>query len=74
MPKIAKHLKMIASATALAAATTVLFAQPASIPIAGAIEQLKAGDYLWAPQIAREGLVMVVINPKLQQPRRWLSA
>ena len=67
MPKIATLLNVIASLMALTAVNTGLFAQAAPTPVAGAIEQLKAGDYLWAPQIAPDGPVVVVINLKLQR-------
>ncbi len=33
----------------------------------GAIEQLKPGQYLWAPQIAPQGPVMVIVNLRTQR-------
>ena len=52
----------ILSATPSAAAQTVL---PA--PTDGAIEQLKPGEYLWAPQIAPLGPVTIIISLKTQR-------
>ena len=43
------------------------FAQTSPQPVDGPIEQLKPGDYLWAPQIAPEGPVTIIINVKTQR-------
>ena len=47
----------------LAAAETT----PPPMPIDGAIEQLKPGGYLWAPQIAPRGPVTIVISLTTQR-------
>jgi hypothetical protein len=36
-------------------------------PVDGPIEQLKAGEYLWAPQIAPEGPVTMIISVNTQR-------
>lgn len=40
---------------------------PATIPSDGAIGALKAGDYLWAPQLAPAGPVMVIVSLATQR-------
>ena len=43
------------------------FATPAPAPSDGAIEQLKPGGYLWAPQIAPRGPVTIIISLATQR-------
>lgn len=45
----------------------VATAQTAPASVDGRIEQLKPGEYLWAPQIAPEGPVTVIVSLKTQR-------
>lgn len=49
------------------AATPAPFSTPAPIPTDGAIGALRAGDYLWAPQLAPSGPVMLIISLATQR-------
>jgi L,D-transpeptidase catalytic domain len=46
---------------------TMLCAQTPPAPVDGAIEELKPGEYLWAPDIAPEGPVTVIISLATQR-------
>lgn len=41
--------------------------QPAPVVQPGAIEQMKPGDYLWAPQVAPDGPVTMIVSLKAQR-------
>lgn len=59
--------RRIALGFALALATMAR-AAPAPAPMLdGAIEQMKPGAYLWAPEIAPEGPVMIIVSLKTQR-------
>jgi L,D-transpeptidase catalytic domain len=58
--------------TALAALSIALFAVPlaaqlSSAPVDGAIEAMKPGEFLWAPNIAPQGPVTMIISLKTQR-------
>ena len=59
----------IANAFALLAimAVSPVFAQVPPPQIDGAIEQFKPGDYLWAPDIAPQGPVMIIVSGRDQR-------
>ena len=66
MGKITNSFTLKTTAIAVLIVTPLL-AQPEMVSKPGPIEGLKPGDYLWAPQIAPEGPVIVVVNLKLQR-------
>nr|WP_299857916.1 L,D-transpeptidase [Sphingomonas bacterium] len=41
--------------------------QSAPVEVDGQIEQLKPGEYLWAPQIAPEGPITIIVSLRLQR-------
>jgi hypothetical protein len=60
-------LAICAAALSLLCVTAPLTAQLPSAPVDGAIEAMKPGEYLWAPDIAPQGPVMVIISLTTQR-------
>ncbi|MFV0624503.1 L,D-transpeptidase [Sphingomonas sp. ac-8] len=54
-------------AAALPAAAAPQQPAPTALSVVDAVQQLKPGGYLWAPQIAPAGPMMVVVSLKLQR-------
>jgi L,D-transpeptidase catalytic domain len=57
----------ILAALLLLFSPALLFAQGLPPPVDGAIEAMKPGDFLWAPDIAPQGPVTMIISLKIQR-------
>lgn len=55
------------AAIPVASTSASAVAQTAPVSVDGPIEQLKPGEYLWAPEIAPEGPVTLIVSLKTQR-------
>ncbi|MDO9361865.1 MAG: L,D-transpeptidase [Sphingopyxis sp.] len=76
-PAIAPRLGVAGVLAALSLATGLAVPYPLSaqdlaapMTVAGAVEKLKPGEYIWAPQVAPEGPIMIVVS--LQRQRAFV--
>jgi hypothetical protein len=58
---------LLGAALLLVATAPAVMAQPAPAQVDGAIEQLKPGEFIWAPEIAPEGPVTLIVSLKSQR-------
>jgi hypothetical protein len=67
--RLRHRLSMLLLAVLLGGAQTAILAQPSleSGSVLAAAERLKAGEFLWAPEVAPEGPVLVVVSLATQR-------
>lgn len=58
---------VVACAALLASSAQIAAHAQASAPVDGPIERLKAGEYIWAPELAPDGPVTIIVSLKLQR-------
>lgn len=67
---IARTLRLLALALAFGAATRELRAQQVDVSSGSVVEiiaKLKAGQYVWAPEVAPQGPMLLIVNLKTQR-------
>lgn len=63
-----KNAKILLLAMALSLGSAIpLHAQTVPVAVDGAIEQLKTGEFFWAPEVAPEGPVSIIVSLKIQR-------
>lgn len=65
--RLANHVILAAVALGASVPTSEAAGQVMPVPVAGPIESLRPGQYLWAPQIAPEGPVIVIVSLSVQR-------